>query len=406
MLFGQEFNPVGSLVGDQVRPAVAINANGGVLVWQDNSVTPLGSRIRAALLNGSLTAVGAPFPVSSAVRSKTAGDQEKPQVALLNDGGAVIVWQGGKLGLQQIFARFLHADGSFATSDIRVSKFTKNNQVNAAVATLADGSVMVVWSSYGQDGSRQGVFAQHFSATGGKLGGEFQVNQYTLNNQRTPAIAALSNGTYIVTWVSEGQPPRPITSVDIYARVFNATGAAIGPEFVVNVTTNICANPAVAASPAGGFAVVWSQKDAVPLAFGSANGIPISGVQTTRSTNSWDIFGRVFDEAGVGAPSQFRLNTYTYGDQYAPEVSAAGTAYLAVWTSLLQDGSWEGVFGQEFGTDGSFIGSERQVNVTTLSRQIQPTVTSDGATAFLVVWSSFVVGGNYDFDLFAREYLP
>ena len=79
---------------------------------------------------------------------------------------------------------------------------------------------------------------------------------------------------------------------------------------------------------------------------------------------------------------------------------------MAVWTSLGQDGSWEGVFGQKFSGDGSFIGSELQVNTTTISRQIQPTVTSDGAGSFLVVWSSFVVGGNYDLDLFARTYLP
>ena len=78
------------MVGDQVLPAAAINADGGVLVWQDNSVTPLGSRIRAVLLDVGSSAAGSPFPVSSAVKSKTAGDQEKPQVALRNGAGKVI----------------------------------------------------------------------------------------------------------------------------------------------------------------------------------------------------------------------------------------------------------------------------------------------------------------------------
>ena len=35
-----------------------------------------------------------------------------------------------------------------------------------------------------------------------------------------------------------------------------------------------------------------------------------------------------------------------YGDQYAPRISAIGVDYLIVWTSLGQDGSREGVFGQ------------------------------------------------------------
>jgi hypothetical protein len=76
-----------------------------------------------------------------------------------------------------------------------------------------------------------------------------------------------------------------------------------------------------------------------------------------------------------------------------------------VWTSLGQDGSWEGVFGQAFDGNQNFIGSELPVNVTTVSRQMQPAVTSNGSDRFLVVWSSFMVGGSFDFDLLGRQYL-
>jgi hypothetical protein len=43
------------------------------------------------------------------------------------------------------------------------------------------------------------------------------------------------------------------------------------------------------------------------------------------------------------------------------------------------------------------------VNTTTVSRQIQPAVASDGVSRFLVVWSSFV--GDTSFDLFAQQFL-
>ena len=76
-------------------------------------------------------------------------------------------------------------------------------------------------------------------------------------------------------------------------------------------------------------------------------------------------------------------------DQYAPRISAIGGDYLIVWTSLWEDGSREGVYGQFVHEDGSMVGGEFRVNTTTVSQQMQPTVASDGAEQFLVVWTSF-----------------
>ena len=105
MLFAQNPTPLsseyaiaGTPIGDQIRPQAAVSSTGGFLVWQDNSVKTLGPRIQVLRLDGSLSGFGLPFSASSAVSSKTAGDQEKPQVALLANGGAVVVWQGGRAG--------------------------------------------------------------------------------------------------------------------------------------------------------------------------------------------------------------------------------------------------------------------------------------------------------------------
>ena len=398
---GNDYVIAGALAGDQTAPQAAVNTTGGWLVWQDNAANPNGLRIRAQRLNGSLAQAQAPFLVSSAAASASAGDQEKPQVALLNNGGAVFVWQGGKFGFQKIYARFCAANGSFLTSDILVNTYANNFQINPGVATLADGSVVVVWASDGQDGDLQGIFGQRFSAAGVKLGGEFQINQWTAKNQRTPAVAALANSNFVVAWVSELQ--RNAASVDIYARKFNSSGTAVGNEFPVNVSpTNLCANPALAGSPQGGFAVAWSQKDDQVLTAGSQSGVLVTPAQTSKSPNSWDVFARRFNATGVAIGEAVRLNTQVYGDQYAPKLSAFGKNYLAVWNSLGQDTSREGLFGQFLSSDGSLEGVEFRVNTTTISRQIHPTIASDGLNRFLVVWSSFVA--NSSFDLFARSY--
>jgi hypothetical protein len=200
-------------------------------------------------------------------------------------------------------------------------------------------------------------------------------------------VAALSGGGFVVVWVSEQErttdaagPP----SVDIYGRLYNASGASVGGEFLINAGTNICANPSVAPASDGGFMVAWGEKDVV------------------AQTNSWDVFARPFSSAGSGGTTR-RVNTFTFGDQYAPKITAAGTDYLMVWTSLGQDGSQEGVYGQYLHGDGSLWGAELRVNTTVINGQIHPCVASDGGARFLAVWSSYV-GGQNSFDLYAQRY--
>jgi hypothetical protein len=421
---GPEYPIAGSLPGDQVYPAAAINANGGYLVWQDNSVAKSGVRIRAARLNGSLTVISN-FLVSSVAKAATSGDQERPQVAMLNSGGAVVVWQGGKHGSQKIYARFISPDGKFLVKqDVRVSAYPKYNQINPRVVTLTNGTVVIVWASYGQDGSMLGVFARLFSPAGKALGSEFQVNQYTLNNQRTPAVAGLADGNFVVAWVSELQ--RSLSSIDVYARIFTDAGLPVASEFPVDaaISNNICANPSLAASSQGGFALAWSQKlggvqltpsstfDPTGKYYSVTNGTQFTAVQ--QSTDSWDVYGGLFDSNGVATVPPMRLNAYTYGDQYGPRISALGTNYMAVWTSLSQPDPqsgvidpWEGVFGQFITGSGSLLfANDVHVNTTVAGRQIQPAVASDGASRFLVLWSSAVLSvGRFDFDLLAQQYL-
>ncbi len=389
---GNDYPIAGALGGDQTAPQAAVNASGGWLVWQDNAVDGDGLGIKAQRLSANLTQAAAGFRVNG----QGAGDQEKPQVALLNTGGAVFVWQGGPFGFQKIYARFLAANGAFITGDILVNTYTSQHQINPAVATLADGSVVVVWSSFDQDGFLMGVYGQRFDATGQKLGAEFQINQFARNNQRTPAVAALANGNFVVVWISELQ--RASASVDVYARLYDSAGTAVGNEFAVNTsTTNLCANPQVAGSPQGGFAVVWSQKEG---AVRNVSGIVVNA--STSRPNSWDVYGRLYNANGTAANAPVRLNTEVFGDQYGPKINSFGKNYLVVWSSLGQDSSREGVFGQFLNSDGSLEGVEFRVNTTAVSRQLHPAVAADGINRFLVVWTSFVAGTS--FDLFARAY--
>jgi hypothetical protein len=378
---GNEYPVAGALTGDQVYPHVAISTTGGYVVWQDNITDGAGLGISARRLDSSLSGVLSTFRVNQ----QAADDQERAQVTLLKNGGAAFAWQGGRQGFQNIYARFMGADGTFAGGDIMVNSSTNNSKLSPAITTLTNGEVVVVWASWNQHSatSMQDVYAQRFTAAGQKLGGEFLINQnYTAYNQRTPALAPLSDGRFVVVWISEHN--RFENSVDVYARLYTSAGAPAGNAFLVNTTTNICANPSVAASSDGGFLVGWMQKD------------------LAMQDNSWDIFVRPFSSAGLGGTTR-RVNTYVYGDQYLVKLSALGTDYLAIWTSMGQDGSREGIYGRFLANDGSSSGDEFRVNSTTVSQQMHPAVASDRVSRFLVTWTSFVGGAN-SFDLYAQRY--
>lgn len=397
---GTEYAVAGSLLGDQVFPDVAISPTGGIIVWQDNKTDGDGWGVSFCRLDGTLSSTTTPFRVNVI----GVGDQENPRVALLKNGGAAFVWQGGQQSEQHIYTRFLTANNTFlTTNDLRVNTLTNHFQINPALAVLTNGNVVVVWSSFNQvsSNSMQDVYGQILSTNGTAIGTNFLINQFTSFNQRTPAVAALPTGGFVVSWVSEqelSQAPnlgsnavatsasaQTLPSTDIYARLFTASGAPNGGEFLVDSGVTPCANPAMAAASDGGFLVAWSGKDLL------------------NHTNGWDIYARPFSSGAVGGNS-FIVNTHLFGDQYAPQLKSIGLDYLVTWTSLAQDGSREGVFGQSVHQDGTKVGGEFPVNTTWVGPQMQPAVASDGVSQFLVVWTSYI-GSSYGFDLFGQRYI-
>jgi hypothetical protein len=393
---GGEYAIGGARPTDQVYPRVAISSSGGYLVWQDTATDGEGLGVSALQLDTGLSGSLSAFRVNQV----GADDQERPVVTVLKDGGAVFVWQGGKLGFQHIFARVLAADGTWATDEIRISTPEKDFQIYPAAATLANGNVVIVWASFNQVSgtSMQDVYGQILSPSGAKVGGEFLINQFTGFNQRSPAVAALANGGFVATWVSEQQrkvledPNSEFVyqsgtgpSVDIYARLYNGNGSPSGSEFLVNQAFRVCANPAVAPGAQGGFRIAWAEKD------------------TQVIDNSWDIYSRSYDANGSAVGTAARVNTQAYGEQFYPQLTALDSGYMVVWNSLGQDGSREGVYGQFLNLDGSPSGAEFRVNTTTVSRQIHPSAASDESGRALVVWTSFV-GGVRSFDVFAQRY--
>ncbi len=404
---GVEYPIAGSLPGDQMFPDAAVSPIGGFIVWQDNITDGSGWGISAERVSGDLSGSGDVFRVNV----QGANDQENPRVALLKGGGAVFVWQGGAQGYQHIYARFMNSSNEFlTTADLMVNQTTNYFQANPAIATLNNSNVVVVWSSYDQaaTNSYQDVYAKILSPTGATVQNDFLVNQFIPYNQRNPAVAALANGGFVISWVSEQETAYPTfvngslavtnnsdlgvtgiqPSVDVYARLYLSNGAAAGNEIKVNSDLNPCADPAVAAAADGSFLISWAAYD-------------MSSV-----TNQWDIYARSLNMGGTNGlnSSVVRLNSYLNSSQFRPKLSSIGNDYFAVWSSQGEDGSGLGVYGQFVHSDATLVGGEIRVNTTTVSQQMQPVVASDGSEQFLALWTSYT-GTASSFDLFAQRYI-
>jgi hypothetical protein len=92
-------------------------------------------------------------------------------------------------------------------SQFQVNTHTTDAQFTASVTSDSSGGFGVVWQSYGSAGSDASgisVQGQTYDASGAPIGSQFQVNTYTTSNQRLPSVATDSSGHLVVVWTSFG----------------------------------------------------------------------------------------------------------------------------------------------------------------------------------------------------------
>jgi hypothetical protein len=266
-------------------------------------------------------------------------------------------------------------------AEFLINTFTIGDQHYPSTISLSGGGFVVTWMSNGQDGSGYGIYGQSFNDTGVRLGSEFQANTYTINNQHCQSAVNLLNGNFLVGWSSQGQNT---SAWGVYAQRFTRTGLKVGSEFQLENNVTSCAG----------------------ILGGLSNGDFI--VQLVKNTESQNIYAQMFD--GMNATKvgdEFRSNTDTINNK-APSglANLANDTFVLVWASNLQDGSGWGVYGQRFDVIYRLrIGSEFRVNSYTIGDQSYASAAGFQDGSFVVVWNSFNQGGS-DSDVESRIFTP
>ena len=225
---------------------------------------------------------------------------------------------------------------------------------------------------------------------GHPLGPEFRVNTYTPGHQGgppsftldRPSVTSDSAGNFVAVWTSSSQDG---SSGGIFGQRYDASGAPLGPEFRVNAYTPASQSyPAIAADSSGNFVVVW-QSD-------------------SQDGSSGGVFGQRYASGGVPLGLEFRVNTFTTGEQSHPSVAADSTGgFVVAWHGYNQDGSAAGILAQRFAGPGTPLGPEFRVNTTTLGQQHAASVASDAAGNFIIVWQGPTIGG-INWKAFGQRY--
>lgn len=199
-----------------------------------------------------------------------------PSVTALANGEFVVVWAGGQDRDRGIYGRLYSASGHPASGPFKVSTFTGNRSQRAPeVSALTNGGFVVVWVSR-QDGSRAGIFARRFGSKGQPKGDEFQVNTHWKGWQVEPSVAGLNDGGFIVTWLDTSSPTDTIR-----AQRYGSGGRPKRPEFVVGsqIRDDEKESPAVSGLMGGGYVVVYS---ATGYGFGDVFGVRYEGRVTVQ----------------------------------------------------------------------------------------------------------------------------
>ncbi|MCK1712828.1 MULTISPECIES: VCBS domain-containing protein [unclassified Bradyrhizobium] len=226
------------------------------------------------------------------------------------------------------------------TGEFLVNTTTANDQTYSAVGALSDGGYVIGWVSQGQDGDGTGIYAQHYASSGAKVGGEFRVNTATAGDQSSPYVVGLEGGGFVASWTSGSN-----NGATIHLQRYDASGSLAGGEVSLS---GYGENATLAALSNGGFVITYVSSD----------------------SNASGTYGVVYDASGCATSGPFLINTTTASTQQGDSV--AGTTdggFVASWHSYGQDGDGWGVYFQRFDAQGNKLGGEVQVNTNAVGHQ-------------------------------------
>jgi serralysin len=336
---------------------------------------------------GHMAITISPQGTQSLVNTQTIAGQDVPAVARLANGTSLIVWTHETLTSagKDIYGQYITASGTKSGLQFGVTGGAQN-QMDSAVATLGNGSYVVASTDYsgffdaGLNPTPQGseVVARIFGANGSSIA-QVTLNTGTLGSQFDVALAALSSGGFVAVWSSVS----PDYNVEVVGQRFDALGGKVGDEFLVNAATaGEQGKSAVTGLANGGFAVTWMDGGGL------------------HDASSFGIEGQVFNADGSMLNGQFAVNTTTANEQRVPDMATLTNGnFVVTWDDDIGGAGALISRARLFAPDGTPLTGEFQAS-TGSGRSTAVTALPDGY--FAITWET--TGVDSEANAFAQVF--
>jgi Ca2+-binding RTX toxin-like protein len=303
--------------------------------------------------------------------------QANPDVAVLADGSWVVTWEMSVGSETDIYQRIYKSDGTVSDEE-KVSPFSVAGNSSASVTALKGGGWVVAWRFYG-------AIYQHIYYADGTSTAGYVNSTDEWSDGLNPSVTALADGGWVVVWAKftdDGQ------GLDIYQRVYDATGVASAEQKVSEGVTSERDLPSVTALNSGGWVVTWQSKQ-------------IAG-------QGYDIYQRVYAADGTSTAEQQVSQAVGASDQEYSEVTGLkGGGWVVTWHSKQNAGQGYDVYQRVYAADGSALTEEERVSQPTdSSQQGAPALAALEGGGWIVTWSSnqnYKISPN-KLDIFQRIY--
>ncbi|HEX9614460.1 MAG TPA: hypothetical protein VGA55_03110, partial [Bacteroidota bacterium] len=331
---GSEFLVNFSTTSSQTNPTVAMDDSGNfVVAWDSWYQDGSDKGVYAQRFDSAGQKVGPELRVNTT----TEYSQARPGVKYFPDGRFVVVWESWKQDIvvpagYGLYGRIFGADASPATGEFRINTAVNDYQWYGDVETIDNNRIAAVWCSWEQDGDDGGIYLQFLDASGTKLGTEILINKTRLFYQWLPKIRKLPGDNLAVAWSSWKQDG---SREGVYLQTLDTTGRKLSFETQVNIyTQNFQWEPDFIPVDTNEMLVVWSSwgqsgENYEIVARRIIPEVPL-GYLSNGATNHTS--GRSTSKFIVHVVDSFALNDETY-EIFISSGGAGDTSFSIVRTS-------------------------------------------------------------------------
>ena len=383
---GAETRVNSTIPGSQNIGSVISLADGKWVVTWDGPGDQIGEEDPAGVFQQIYNADGTRHGGETRVNTVVANNQNHSTSTALSGGGWITTWDSAN----DVYYQRFNGDGTKSGGETIVNAPTQQVAFESGVSSLAGGGWVVTFLL--GDGDHGDIYQQTYDAAGNKVGAEILVKDIPDRYLPPPSRAPLANGGSILCWGDSGGSGTHTDDLGIVMQAFDALGAKVGGEILVNTTTNGAqATPSVSGLRDGGWVVTWQ-----------GNGAELDG--GIDDLLDVGIYQQVYDNGGSKVGGETRVSA-SAGNNLEPVVTAlAHGGWVVCW--VVGGASGFDILFQVYDSSGVKVGGETLVNTTAVGNQSAPRIVAQADGDFIVAWewNGTQTGQADDFGVFQQRF--